>query len=108
MTKQPAAIWRQSQKLAQHLVKTGRVLTFTTIYSAPLGFEHQVPYSVGIIKFEDGTSTCLEIVDCKIKDLKIGLKVQTVIRRIGQVEPDELIEYGVKVKPASPAGGPPK
>lgn len=99
MNNNPASVWRQSQKLSSQVGKNGRVLTFTTIYSAPSGFEHQVPYSVGIIKFEDGTATSLEIVDCKIKDLKIGLKVQTVIRRIGQSDPEELIRYGVKVKP---------
>lgn len=97
--KNPAHIWRESKKLETELGKIGKVAAATTIYSAPLGFEHQVPYSVGIIKFEDGTSTSLEIVDCKIQDLKTGLRVQTVIRRIGQSEPDELIEYGIKVKP---------
>lgn len=99
MSKQPAAIWRQSQKLTENLGKVGRVVTYTTIYSAPLGFEHQVPYTVGIIKFEDGTQKALEIVDCAAKDLQIGLRVQTVIRRTGQVEPEDLIEYGIKVKP---------
>jgi len=99
MNNTPASIWRESKKLEQGLGKIGRVLAFTTIYSAPEGFEHQVPYNVGIVKFADDTSQALEIVDCQAKELKSGLKVQTVIRRIGQSEPEELIEYGIKVKP---------
>lgn len=99
MTKNPANLWRKSAQITQDLGKIGKVTTFTTIHSAPSGYEHQVPYSVGIIKFEDGTSRALEIVDTAAQNIKIGLKVQTVVRRIGQSEPDELIEYGIKVKP---------
>ena len=99
MNNNPANIWRQSKELSKYLGKTGKVITFTKIYSAPLGFEHQVPYCVGIIKFEDGHTQALEVVDCPKENLKTGLKVQVVIRRIGQSEPDELIRYGIKVKP---------
>lgn len=97
--KNPANIWRKSKKLSIQLGKTGKILTFTTIHSAPVGFEHQIPYHVAIVNFEDGSSCALEIVDCAQKDLRIGLKVQTVIRRVGSSEPEELIEYGIKVKP---------
>jgi uncharacterized OB-fold protein len=98
--KNPANLWRKSATITQNLGKVGKVVAFTTIHSAPSGYEHQVPYSVGIIKFEDGTSSSLEIVDTASKNIKIGLKVQTVVRRIGQSEPEELIDYGIKVKPA--------
>lgn len=97
--KNPANIWRKSAQITENLGKVGKIVTFTTIHTAPIGFEHQVPYSVGIIKFEDSTSRSLEIVDIAEKDLKIGLKVKTIVRRIGQSEPDELIEYGIKAKP---------
>ncbi len=99
MNKNPANIWRKSAQIAQNLGKIGKVVAVTTIHSAPVGYEHQVPYNVGIIKFEDGTSRSLEIVDTEEKNIKIGVKVQTVLRRIGQSDPDELIEYGIKVKP---------
>lgn len=97
--KNPANIWRKSSKIPTQLGRIGKVLTFTTIHSAPAGFEHQVPYHVGIVNFEDGSKSALEIVDCEQKDLRIGLKVQTVVRRVGSSEPEELIEYGIKVKP---------
>lgn len=99
MKKNPANIWRKSQKLSGNLERSGKVLSFTTIYAAPEGFEHQVPYTVGIIQFPDKETIAAEIVDCPEKLLKIGLKVQTVVRRVGQSEPEELIEYGIKVKP---------
>lgn len=100
MNKNPADIWRKSQNISKEIGNVGKVVTFTTIYSAPLRFEHQIPYTVGIIKFDDGSSRALEIVDTDQKELKIGLKVKTIVRRIGQSEQEELIEYGIKVKPA--------
>lgn len=99
MIKNPANIWRKSAKLSAQIGNTGRIVTFTTIYSPPQGFEHQVPYNVGIIRFEDGTTNTLEIVDIAENKIKSGLKVQSIVRRIGHSEPDELIEYGIKVKP---------
>ena len=99
MNKYPAKIWRDSQNLNGFLGKAGKVISYSTIYSAPEGFEHQIPYHVGIIKLEDGQNITCQIVDCAKSALKIGLKVKTVIRRAGMSEPHELIEYGLKVKP---------
>jgi len=99
ITKNPAAIWRDSRKLEQALGKVGKIMAVTTIYSPPSGYEHQVPYNVAIVEFEDGLKHACEVVDVAKDSLKIGLKVKAVIRRIGQSEPEELIEYGIKVKP---------
>ena len=99
MTKTPANIWRESKKLEQHIGKVGKIVAFTTIFSPPATYEHQVPYNVAIVHFEDGQRHACEVVDVSKDTLKIGFRVQTVIRRIGQSEPEELIEYGIKVKP---------
>src|SRR3989344_3020652 len=99
ITKNPAAIWRDSRKLEQALGKVGKIMAVTTIYSPPSGYEHQVPYNVAIVEFEDGLKHACEVVDVAKDSLKIGLKVKAVIRRIGQSEPEELIEYSIKVKP---------
>ena len=94
----PVTIWRQHKKLNAYLSKVGRLLVWTKIMVAPAGFEHQVPYLVGIVDFAD-LKLPLQIVDCEEKDLKINQKLKIVIRRIGKVKPDEVIEYGLKVKP---------
>lgn len=97
MTKNPARLWRESKKLESELGKVGKIIASTTIYSAPNRYEHQVPYNVAIVQFEDGTRQPYEVVDAEA--VKIGLRVKAVIRRIGLSEPEELIEYGIKVKP---------
>lgn len=92
----PVKVWRKGKGINQNLEKEGVIITFTKIYSAPAGFEHQIPYFVGIIKFKNGEKQTLEIVDGK--DLKIGAKVKTVLRRINQASPEGVIHYGIKAK----------
>lgn len=94
----PVQIWRQHKKLSAYLNRTGRLVVWTKIHVAPSGFEHQVPYLVGIVDFEDHKMP-LQIVDCEEKDLKVNTKVKTVIRKIGKVKAEDVIEYGIKVKP---------
>lgn len=102
----PVTIWRTHKNLHNYLNKIGKVLVWTKIFVAPSGFEHQVPYLVGIIQFEDGAKMPLQIVDCEEKDLpagrqdlKVNQKVITVIRKIGKAKSEDVIEYGIKVKP---------
>lgn len=95
----PVTIWRQHKNLHHYLNKQGRLLVWTKIYVAPSGFEHQVPYLVGIIQFEDGLKMPLQIVDGEEEDLKPHQKVITVIRKIGKAKSEDVIEYGIKVKP---------
>lgn len=95
----PVTIWRNHKKLHTYLNKTGRLIVWTKILVAPLGFEHQVPYFVGIVEFTDNDRLPVQIVDAEEKDLKPNQKVQVVIRKIGKAKSEDVIEYGVKVKP---------
>ncbi len=94
----PVQIWRQHKVLKNYLGKTGKLLVWTKILVAPQGFENQVPYLVGIVQF-NGEKLPVQIVDCDEKDLKPNQKVQVVIRKIGKAKSEDVIEYGIKVKP---------
>ena len=98
----PVQIWRQHKKLHTYLNKVGKLLVWTKIFVAPEGFEHQTPYLVGIVDF-GGIRMPLQIVDCEETDLKENLKVVTVVRKIGKVNSEDVIEYGIKVKPCTVA-----
>lgn len=101
----PASIWRQHKTLHYYLGKQGRLLVWTKILVAPSGFEHQVPYLSGIVEFDDPSTSsgqarmAVQIVDANEKDLKSNQKVEVAIRRIGKAKSEDVIEYGVKVKP---------
>lgn len=94
----PVTIWREHKKLHNYLNKIGELVVWTKIFVAPAGFEHQVPYLVGIIQF-NGERLPLQIVDCEEEDLKVNQKVITVVRKIGKAKSEDVIEYGIKVKP---------
>lgn len=94
----PVTIWRDHKKLHKYLNKTGKLVVWTKVVVPPAGFEHEAPYLVGIIDFGNERLP-LQIVDCEEKDLKVNQKVMTVIRKIGKAKSEDVIEYGVKVKP---------
>lgn len=95
----PVTIWRSHKNLSNYLNKVGKLIVWTKIFVAPSGFEHQTPYLVGIVQFNDGERKPLQIVDCLEERLKVNQKVVTVIRKIGKAKSEDVIEYGVKVKP---------
>jgi len=94
----PPTIWRKTKELHKYIGKKGKIVVATKIFVAPEGFEHEVPYTVAIIEFEDASRKPLQVVDLT-DELEPGQQVICVIRRIGKVEASGLISYGVKAKP---------
>ena len=92
------ATWRQTKALHKELGKVGKIVVWTKIFVAPQGFSQQVPYVVAIVSFGKEKRT-LQVVDYTEEQLQIGQKVVTVIRRIGFAGSEEIITYGMKVKP---------
>lgn len=95
----PVQVWRTAKELHKYLGKKGKIVVWTRIFVAPSGFEPELPYIVAIIEFEDKTRMSLQVVDYIEEQLKPGQEVVTTIRRIGRSAPEEVITYGVKVKP---------
>lgn len=80
---------------------TGEVVSFSVIHNAPKAFEMQVPYIMAIIEFEEGVRATGQIIDCEPEDVKIGLKVSSTFRKIGEDGKSGVIYYGYKFKSAS-------
>jgi len=78
----------------------GEVVTYTIIHVGPEDFEEQVPYPVAIIKLEEGPHITAQIVDCDIKEVHIGMKVESTFRRIQEEGYTGAIYYGYKFKKA--------
>ncbi len=95
----PSVIWREHRKLYKYLGKMGKLLVWTKILIPPKGFENQVPYLTGIVQFSDGEKLPVQIVDCNESTLKPNQKVTVTIRKIGKAKSEDVIEYGIKVKP---------
>jgi uncharacterized OB-fold protein len=95
----PVQVWRTAKELHKYLGKKGKIVVWTRIFVAPAGYEPELPYVVAIVEFEDGTRKSLQVVDYDEKQLTTDQQVITTIRRIGRAAPDDVITYGLKVKP---------
>lgn len=79
--------------------KTGTIVSWTMIRVPPANFSYQAPYPVVIVALDDGMNIPAQLVDYDTKHLKLGQKVVTIVRRTIQAQTDDVIPYGIKVKP---------
>jgi uncharacterized OB-fold protein len=77
----------------------GEVYSYTTIYNSPEGFEEQVPYTVALIKLEEGPMVTAQLADTAQDEVKIGIPVEMVTRKLSEQGEEGLILYGYKFRP---------
>lgn len=88
----------ESNELEDYKFKgTGEIYAHSTIYYPPAGFEKQVPYSVAIVKLDEGPKITAQIVE--FENIEIGMKVQSCIRKVYVDGETGIIHYGIKFKP---------
>ena len=78
----------------------GEVYSFTTIFDAPAGYEENVPYTVALIKLEEGPLVTAQLTDLGDQPVEIGAPVEMVTRKLRN-DGDErgMIVYGYKFRP---------
>jgi uncharacterized OB-fold protein len=77
----------------------GEIVTYSIIHVAPEHLEGQAPYPIAIIELDEGPRVTAQVVDCDIKDIKIGMKVESTFRKIQEDGYIGAIYYGYKFKP---------
>lgn len=90
---------RSTRLSEERLPSRAKLVTFTSVKNPPVGFEGQAPYVVGILEFEEGTKLLAGITDCDPEELKQGMELEQVIRKIAQDGESGLIIYGYKFRP---------
>ena len=78
----------------------GEVFSYTTIYDAPAGFEHLAPYTVALIKLEEGPLVTAQLTDFDEDEVEIGMPVEMVTRKLRSEGEEGMIVYGYKFRPA--------
>lgn len=78
----------------------GQVYSFTTVYDPPAGYEENAPYTVALVKLEEGPLVTAQLTDLGDQAVEIGAPVEMVTRRLRQ-DGDErgMIVYGYKFRP---------
>jgi len=78
----------------------GQVYSYTVMNSAPSGFEQNLPYTVALVKLEEGPTVTAQLTDLGEQAVEIGMPVEMVTRRIKE-DGDEkgMLIYGYKFRP---------
>ncbi len=78
----------------------GVVYSYTIMEDAPAGFEHSTPYTVALVKLNEGPMVTAQLTDLGEQPVEIGMPVEMVTRRI-RSDGDErgMLVYGYKFRP---------
>jgi len=77
----------------------GVVYSFSTMYSAPKGFEKYVPYIVALVRLDEGPLVTAQLTDVDRSEVRAGMPVEMVTRKMREEGEDGLILYGYKFRP---------
>lgn len=84
-------------KLSPHkLSGAGVVEAVTVVHSPPSGFELQTPYTLAMVKLDEGPRVLAQVTDAKPGDVKAGDRVRSVFRRINEEGEAGVVQYGYK------------
>jgi uncharacterized OB-fold protein len=91
-------------QLPYTLSPRGEVFSYSTMYSAPDGFEEYLPYTVALVQLEEGPMLTSQLTDVDPDEVHIGMPVEMVTRKISEDGEAGQILYGYKFRPeARPA-----
>ncbi|HEY83650.1 MAG TPA: Zn-ribbon domain-containing OB-fold protein [Chloroflexi bacterium] len=82
-----------------HFSGNGTVFSHTTVHTPPEGFEAQSPYTVALVKLDEGPMITAQLTDVDNGAVEIGLPVEMVTRKLAEQGDEGLILYGYKFRP---------
>jgi len=76
----------------------GKLYSYTTIHNAPEGYRGNTPYIVALVKLEEGPLITAQLTDIDETDIKIGMPLEMVTRKLLEQGEEGLIQYGYKFR----------
>jgi uncharacterized OB-fold protein len=92
--------------IARTLSGRGEVYSFSTMYNVPRGYEGQAPYTIALVKLDDGPMVTAQLTDVDAAEVRIGLRVEMVTRKLREDGDEGQIIYGYKFRPVLPTAAP--
>jgi hypothetical protein len=78
----------------------GEVYSYTTVYDAPEGYDGNAPYTVALVKLEEGPMVTAQLTDVDNGAVTIGTPVEMVTRKLREDGERGILVYGYKFRPA--------
>ncbi len=76
----------------------GEIYSYSTVYDAPAGFEQNAPYTVALVKLDEGPLVTAQLTDMDKSELIIGQPVEMVTRKLRTDGDEGMIVYGYKFR----------
>jgi hypothetical protein len=76
----------------------GEVYSYATMYHAPDGYQEFVPYTVALVRLEEGPLITAQLTDVDTEGVEIGMPVEMVTRKMREYGEDGAIVYGYKFR----------
>ncbi|MCL4412648.1 MAG: Zn-ribbon domain-containing OB-fold protein [Candidatus Thermoplasmatota archaeon] len=80
----------------EELSGEGEIYSFTIVHDGLEQFKLQVPYVMALIKTKEGPLVTGQIVDCDPSEIKIGMNVRSVLRKVRTEGKSGILQYGYK------------
>ncbi|HLD92746.1 MAG TPA: Zn-ribbon domain-containing OB-fold protein [Anaerolineales bacterium] len=79
----------------------GEVYSYTTVYEAPEGYGEQAPYTLAMVKLDEGPLITAQLTDLGAQKPAIGMPVEMVTRLLRSATDERgMLIYGYKFRPA--------
>lgn len=82
----------------------GEVYSYSTVHNAPEGYVENVPYTVALVKLEEGPLVTAQLADVEPQAVSVGMPVEMVTRKLRQEGERGMIVYGYKFRPRLSVG----
>ena len=76
----------------------GTVYSYTTVFDPPAGFGDYAPYPVALVKLDEGPMVTAQLTDMAPDEVRIGMPVEMVTRKLNQQGDEGVIVYSYKFR----------
>ena len=77
----------------------GEIYSYSTVHNPPRGFEEFAPYTVALVRLEEGPMVTAQLADMDAEQVRIGMPVEMVTRKVQGGGEESAIVYGYKFRP---------
>ena len=78
---------------------SGTLYSYSQMSQSPRGFANVGPYAVGMVRLDEGPLIMAQLTDVEGVELRIGMPVEMVTRKIQENSAHGYIVYGYKFRP---------
>ncbi|HKY84872.1 MAG TPA: Zn-ribbon domain-containing OB-fold protein [Anaerolineales bacterium] len=77
----------------------GEIYSYAPVVDAPAGFEGNAPYTVALVRLEEGPLVTAQLTDFGAQPAQIGMPVEMVTRKLRSDGERGMLVYGYKFRP---------